>query len=247
MAIETVRGCGYRMVGGIYLVANKTGPLNCDRLPFPIPICPTCGGGIHFTRGFQFVDGLKLLGDHPSCKEAQRTVDPCPVCHPSKYQIDLPDGKASYAIIWVGERFYSPAEFIIEALNLGVSRRVQAMPRRIKIGHTWILFAHKKAIADKDPGIFYAFRPQRIEKLLWARDATKEVLDNLIKSGITPVIIPDGDTDHDPEAKDVEDAETPSFDSLRRMFQHSDEEDEGQETVDDPDGDLPAGEDDDDV
>ena len=117
-----------------------------------------------------------------------------------------------------------------------------SIPKRIKIGRTWILFAHKGAIANSDgtagPGIFYAFRPQRIEKLIWASDATPEVVDELVKAGVTPVIIPDGDADHDPEKHDEEHDDR--FDSLRRIIQHSNEGDEDEEVIDDPDGDLPA-------
>lgn len=45
-------------------------------------------------------------------------------------------------------------------------------------------------------GIFSAFIPHRIEKLIWEHDATPEELKSLEKRGITPVIIKDGDIDH---------------------------------------------------
>lgn len=45
-------------------------------------------------------------------------------------------------------------------------------------------------------GIFTAFIPQRVEKLLWEHDATEDELAKLAKRGITPVVIKDGDMDH---------------------------------------------------
>lgn len=49
---------------------------------------------------------------------------------------------------------------------------------------------------EKKLGIFCAFIPKRIEKLIWESKATPEDLDKLEKRGITPIIIPDGDNDH---------------------------------------------------
>jgi hypothetical protein len=112
----------------------------------------------------------------------------------------------------VGESFYTPEEFIKEAALMGVSRRIAAFPRRLKLGETWVLFAHLSACGtrttideegkehkDGIPGVFYAFCPQRVEKLLWESEARPEILEDLQKSNITPVLIPDGDLDHDPK------------------------------------------------
>jgi len=49
---------------------------------------------------------------------------------------------------------------------------------------------------SKALGIFCAFIPKRVEKLIWKNQATPEELEKLEKRGITPVIIPDGDSDH---------------------------------------------------
>jgi len=45
MAIKAKRGCGYRKIGGLYLVGNYI-PVACDRLPMPIGACPVCGQGL---------------------------------------------------------------------------------------------------------------------------------------------------------------------------------------------------------
>ena len=53
MAIESKRGCGYRKVGGLYLVSTGTGE-PCERLPMPIVPCRLCGEHLKQTRSFQW-------------------------------------------------------------------------------------------------------------------------------------------------------------------------------------------------
>lgn len=208
MAVEAARGCGYRKVGGLYLVGGGAG-MSCDRMPYELVTCPVCGSGIKFTRGFQWVDWAKYAGEHAS-EETEHLISAksqcscfigCPVCYPT-------DEPQPYGLLWVGESFYTPENFIAEALKMGISRRIAAVPRRLKLGETWVLFAHKSACGTRQneegktegiPGIFYAFRPKRIELLIWQRDARDEYLEDLERRGITPIIIPDGDLDHDPK------------------------------------------------
>jgi hypothetical protein len=199
MAVEAQRQCSYRKVGGLYLVGEGYSA-SCDRLPYELKTCPVCGSGIKFTRGFQWLDWARYAGVHQDCEDRNMRV--CPVCSPDR-EIN------PYGLLWIGEVFYSPSEFIAEARAMGISRRIPAIPHKLKLGHTWILLAHKSACGIRRseeppfgqegiPGIFYAFRPQRIEKLIWKSEAQPELLEDLKKSGITPVIIPDGDLDHDP-------------------------------------------------
>jgi len=49
---------------------------------------------------------------------------------------------------------------------------------------------------SKALGIFCAFIPKRVEKLIWEKDATPKELEKLEHRGISPIIIPDGDADH---------------------------------------------------
>jgi hypothetical protein len=57
------------------------------------------------------------------------------------------------------------------------------------------------------PGIFYAWRPQRIEKIcLESTRDTKEIAD-LVMRGITPVFVPDSDKDHQGNVHDDFDKE----------------------------------------
>lgn len=235
MAVEQVRGCGMRKVGGLYLCGE--GPsMSCDRLPYELKVCPVCGEGIKFSRGFQWIDWLRYAGEHSVLREGCK-CGVCPVCH----ALQQPQ---PYGLLWIGEGFYSPTSFIEEALKMGVSRRIAAVPRNLKLGVTWVLLAHIKAVrwhviedADKAwndvregkipeeptlterPGVFYAFRPQRLELLIWKSEATDEKLAELEKKSITPIVIPDGDVDHDPRTSLKPKAEERSevlFDNLRK-------------------------------
>lgn len=60
MAIEARRGCGYRKVGGIYLVGGGIG-VPCDRLPYPLTVCPCCSQGVKQGRGWTWVTVGKLF------------------------------------------------------------------------------------------------------------------------------------------------------------------------------------------
>ena len=192
MAIEAKRGCGYRKVNGIYLVMDAGG-FECDRLPLELSVCPCCGEGVKFSRVFTWIQPQKLFGgDHvPPC--TCQPTDPtgekideillrvCPVCRPS-YHFGH-DGKAG--LMWIGEKFYSPESFSAEAAQLGISKRISAIPHGFKVGETWIFLAHKKAVKpdrlfinhpthdsanDPKPGVFMAFKPARIEKIVLESD-----------------------------------------------------------------------------
>lgn len=214
MAQETKRGCGYRRVGGLYLCGDYIS-VPCDRLPYPLDICPVCGGGIKVSRGFTKVNPLRLFGYHQPCGDRIR---PCFVCDPQ----DEPA-----FIMGVGESFYkTPGDFMAESNRLGISKRIPFIPKELELGKTIVYLAHPKACQVKESsalqkamaivggqeveqprlvesekveyktGIFSAFIPQRVEKLIWQKDATQEELKKLEKRGITPVVIKDGDMDH---------------------------------------------------
>lgn len=232
MAIEARRGCGFRKVGGIYLVAGGAG-VPCDRLPFPLTICPTCHAGFKQTRSWTTVDLKALVGSAHSFGECRdRHPEHCPLCSGSIEKAGL---------LWVGEGFYkTPADFTAEANALGISRRIKTIPKDLKIGETWVLLAHPKAVpealtpedlaienqalaGDTDalakvltpakpkgaPGIFRAFKPERIEILVTeSQKADAEYVAKLEKRGLTLVVVPDGDTDHQGSVYDKEDEKT---------------------------------------
>jgi hypothetical protein len=51
------------------------------------------------------------------------------------------------------------------------------------------------------PGVFAFFRPQRAELIVRESELTDEVREKLAKRGISPVVVPDGDPEHDPPSK----------------------------------------------
>ncbi len=215
MSVEAKRGCGFRKVGGLYLVGDYIN-IPCDRLPFPLDVCPVCGHGIKVGRGMTKINPPHLFQQHIECKDKFR---PCFVCDP----ID----DIAY-IMRVGEKFYPmPEDFINEGIKQGLSKRIAQIPNDFQVGKTVIYLAHINACVVREPvavqqameileqpekprlidaekqkrvmGIFSAFIPHRIERIFWQSEIDKmsdKEKESLTKRGITPVGIPDGDKDH---------------------------------------------------
>jgi len=204
MAVEAKRGCGYRKVGATYLIGGVLSE-PCDRLPMPLEVCPHCGQGIKVSRGFTKIHPQVVFGKHKDCKDVHQ---PCMLCQPTK---------AIAFIMLAGEKYYTPASFTKEAQKLGVSKRIAFVPKELKLKKTVIYLAHHKACVKKaekgakgknnqgklleyQTGIFSAFIPTKVEKLVWANQLKgkkgKALKRTLRKRGITPVAIPNGDKDH---------------------------------------------------
>ena len=203
MAVESKRGCGYRKVGGLYLV-SEPGGVPCDRLPLELTVCPVCSHGFKQARGFTWVDVAGLVGGvHRDCLDEF----PCPLCMSTEQM-----GRA-------------PAAFEMESRALGVSRRVHALPRGFKVGETWVLLAHPKTLPCSEcvatglvggvpcekckakgwlAGVFKVWRPSRVEKLLNESQRGSEEAEDLVKRGITPIFVPDDDPDHQGSVYDAE-------------------------------------------
>lgn len=212
MAVESRRGCGYRKVGGLYMVGGGLSQ-PCDRLPIALHVCPTCSQGIKQSRGWTYIDVAKLIGgQHIPCEDGAF----CPLCDdPSKI------GKAG--LLWVGERFYpTTQDFMREEKELGISRRLSAVPRGFELGKTWVLFAHPKAITEVvtegengnekiktkfTPGIFRVWLPTRLERIFKESDRNSEKVAADEKRGITPVFVPDNDPDHQGTVYDKSESE----------------------------------------
>jgi hypothetical protein len=212
MAVEARRACGYRKTGGLYLVGEGHG-VPCCKLPIMLGICPSCGGGIKQTRGWTWIDPRPWL------------KGPCA----DEYRINCPAACAEalgerVGLLWIGAQFYpTPQAFQAEAQAMGVSRRIIAVPRKFKVGETWMFFAHPKVKLVFDatngsegkwlPGIFRMFMPSRIEKIItqtMSEDA--ELMADLAQRNITPVIVPDDDKDHQGSVYDGDAADLPLFD-----------------------------------
>jgi hypothetical protein len=215
MAVEAKRGCGYRKAGGLYLVGGGVG-IPCDRLPFELTCCPTCSQGIKQARGWTWVDVAKLFnGPHLVTSKSvmnETATGPaqvpcgcglfnhCPLCN-------SPELLGRAGLLWIGEKFYkTPDKFIAEGVSLGFSRRIKTVPQGFKVGETWVLLAHAKAVrtpavdpqsdATYKPGIFYVWLPQRLEKIVLESTRGTEEIEALERRGITPVFVPDEDRDH---------------------------------------------------
>jgi len=206
MAIEPRRGCGYRKVGGLYIVSGGLGD-PCCKLPILLKVCPTCGGGVKQTRGWTWIDPRPWLKG-PCSREAFIN---CPAASAEAMGDRV-------GLLWIGEKFYpTPAFFVEEANRLGISRRITAIPRGFKVGEHWVFLAHPKVKlvlpldagptdkADWVAGIFRIFKPDRIEKIVTETMAKDEAeMAKLAEHNITPVIVPDDDKDHQGTVYDEE-------------------------------------------
>lgn len=203
---EAKRGCGFRKPGGMYLVGGEVSK-NCGKLPVLLSSCPTCGSGIKVCRGWQWVNADLLIG----AGECDESDNECRICPLGGY---YKMGRAG--MLWVGEKFYSrPVHFLNEAARMGVSRRIKQIPREFKVGETWVLLAHRSAMVRSCvkctneegerrgsnghkcsecegageigvPGIFSAFRPQRIEYVVTGKETADE-LEALEERGLSLV------------------------------------------------------------
>jgi hypothetical protein len=185
-SIESERGCGYRKSGGLYIIGGRFGS-PCGKLPIPLSVCPCCNQGIKFSRGFQWVSSALV-------KDAPCHADECRNCAVWSGLVE------KYGLMWVGEKFYpTPEDFLREGEQMGISKRINAIPTDFKIGFDWILLAHRKAVnglvKNKEtgeleegmtPGIFQAFKPTHFEYVV-SGEETEDELERLIKRGIKPV------------------------------------------------------------
>ena len=172
MAIESKRGCGYRKGGGTYVVSGNFWS-GCDRLPFPLTVCPCCGEGYRPSRALREIDPVKMLGDHENCE----CGGGCYICHPQFINLDV-----SHYLEWIGGSFYKDhTAFVQEARELGISRRLKGgVPRGLVVGKTVFYLAHReilftkrsakiggftRGLFERGPGIFTAFVAQGIEHI----------------------------------------------------------------------------------
>jgi len=200
---EIERGCGFRKVGAIYLVGEGLST-SCDMLPMKLEPCQCCGFRPSFSRNFQKLNSeyvnqratIHFASEACTCLQAKPT---CPLCFPLKTD--------SFGLMFVSSKAYTPENFIKEAKMIGVSKRIPEIPKGIRLNETWILLAYSKypfhpktefeetglkAEPKLEPAVFYAFKPARIEMLIWKMDVRPKIIAYLEKKGITPIIIEEG-------------------------------------------------------
>lgn len=176
--VEGKRGCGYRKSGsdgyGMYLMGPAFAE-PCERLSFPLCVCPTCGAGIKFSRGFTWVNPIELFAPDlaPICTPNEvpdHNHDKCPMCSPWT-------AGDQAGLMWVGKRYYSVEAFITEARRMGISKRVSNLPQGFELGTHFIYLAHIRACVpepqmgtdvdeEASPGIFWVFKPSHVELVI---------------------------------------------------------------------------------
>jgi hypothetical protein len=176
--VEAARGCGFRKAAkdgvGVYLVGPSDGS-PCGRLPFALHACPVCSQGIKAGRGWQWIEPSKLFAPLPGqpgagyCRLTLANCDRCPL------GLGVPTGK--HGLIWIGGSYYSnAADFTTEAHQMGISRKIKAVPNGFELGKTIVYLAHRNVVdtGEKDendkpklgPGVFTVFKPTGIDLVI---------------------------------------------------------------------------------
>jgi hypothetical protein len=213
---EKKRGCGYRKIGGLYLVSDPGYRLRCDGLPLDLEPCGCCGFVPPFSRNLQRLqpeyisqaERIKHERDNAGVGDCS-CPDMCPLCNPEAWKAQ----DATYGLMFVGKQSYTPESFTKEAFSMGVSKRIPEIPSWLKLGETWILLAHQKVpkeetqfyskrfpdlkfnrLRTKEPtefkkAIFYGFKPDRVEMPVWKGDLSAAEMLKLEERGITPVFL----------------------------------------------------------
>jgi len=205
MAVEAKRACGYRKVGGLYLVSGGLG-VSCCKMPIILHVCPTCNGGVKQSMGWQWIDPRPWIKGE--CSANYPPMTGCPIGS------RLETLGERVGLLWVGTQFYpKPETFAEEARTMGISKRIKAVPRGFEIGKHWVFLAHPKVkqVTDAEgkaswqPGVFHIFKPSKLEKIVTQSQADDvEEMEKLAKAGITPVVVPDDDRDHQGSVYDRE-------------------------------------------
>lgn len=220
---EHERGCGFRKIGGVYLVGE--GPTgSCDALPIALGPCEDCEFDINQARVIQSIHAGYLSSKIRT--HVCRDEFSCPICAYGKPRILARNeahrkgeeflGPNNFFIMWVGQE-YTPEEFLKEAALYGVSKRIAAnsLPSKFMIGRDWIFLAHRdvgfpvfskekstviapdgeacegpaKVELVRKRGIFFAFKPKRLELVLYQGQIPDESMEEYEEAGYHVVLI----------------------------------------------------------
>lgn len=180
ISYEAARMCGFRKPSkdgiGIYL---RGSPFNeaCERLPWLLECCPTCGQGYKQSRGFTWINPMNMFDPFvaPQCTVnladdpfSSHRHEQCWMCNP-----ELLGSMAG--LIWIGEKFYAtPTLFLRESDQMGISRKISAIPNGFEVGVHAIFLAHIRTFAKRlpdgkmeyKPGVFAAFKPSSVDLVI---------------------------------------------------------------------------------
>jgi len=201
---EKKRGCGWRKVGGKYLVGGET-TMGCGRIPIPLTICPCCSHGFKPARGWTWVDGDRLIRAALEGTNCVASAQECSLCIINRILRETVEDREHIkraGLIWIGQKFYPTVEdFDKESREQGICRRLNSIPREFVLGETYVFLAHQKAIVEYpqeddgsigEPeytnGIFKVWKPTSIEIVV---DGTEpdEIIEGYLEQGLTPVIV----------------------------------------------------------
>lgn len=133
---EKDRLCGERKPEGMYLRSDGLFD-SCGKLPLRLNCCPACGQGVKVTRGMSKINPRLLF--NTTCFGSN-----CSGC-----SLELTRLKEVGYLIGVGVKFYKhPSDFIREALEMGVSKRIAQIPRDFQVGVTPVFLAHPRVFMD---------------------------------------------------------------------------------------------------
>jgi len=185
---EQKRGCGYRKIGGLYLVCDPGLELHCDGLPLELKACDCCGFVPPFSRNLQRIhaqyisqaeenlhvqkypfragkNGKDEGGEGCYCPES------CPICGTIALDPDE-DTMPVFGLMFVGKQGYTPSTFIKEAFQMGVSKRIPDIPSWLKFNETWILLAHnevpKVSLEEIKSNGLHTVEPELIQAVFYA-------------------------------------------------------------------------------
>lgn len=165
---EQKRRCGYRKPGGKYLVGG-TGWTTCCELPIHLHVCCACGAGIKQSGGFTWIQLAELLG-----KQAVGAGRNEPACKLCLYTEALAQDRVG--LLWVGHAAYpSLAAFMHEMRLQGVSRRIGAWPRGLKVGVTICMLAYPNHIVPGAGQIFSCCRVEHVDYVLSGQESPEEL------------------------------------------------------------------------
>jgi hypothetical protein len=133
---------------------------------------------------------MAILASAPECDFDKECKEDC------SFREENEENIGRSMLIWVSpDNYPTPEDFLNEAGNMGISRRISGdqIPRGLIVGKTWIFLAHREVVFEHPegetktaPGVFHAFVPEMVEYVVKGSETDAEIA-NLVKRGITPV------------------------------------------------------------